>query len=86
MGNYRNCDPSRSHPSYRQTKASLSRDSSLKPPRNDPLYVPPDVGQLIHQTSQRHLVNAVRLAEYLTSQMGGVPLKGERSLVAAATK
>lgn len=41
------------------------RDAGNEPPRNDPLYVPSDVGQLIHHTAQRHLVNAVRLAHFL---------------------
>jgi sugar phosphate isomerase/epimerase len=41
------------------------RDKGNKPPRTDPYYVPDDVGKLIHQQSQRSLLQCVRLAHYL---------------------
>ncbi len=41
------------------------RAAGNEPPREDPYFVPSEVGALIHQTSQRHLVNAVRLAHFL---------------------
>jgi sugar phosphate isomerase/epimerase len=38
------------------------RDAGNKPPRTDPMYVPDNVGKLIHEQSQKDLMACVRLA------------------------
>jgi sugar phosphate isomerase/epimerase len=42
------------------------RDAGNKPPRTDPMYVPEDVGKLIHEQSQKDLLACVRLAGHLS--------------------
>jgi len=42
------------------------RDGGNKPPRTDPLYVPENVGKLIHEQSQKDLLASVRLAGHLS--------------------
>lgn len=41
------------------------RAAGNSPPRTDPLYVPPEVGQIAHRQATAALVNAVRLAHYV---------------------
>jgi sugar phosphate isomerase/epimerase len=41
------------------------RDKGNDPPREDPYYVPPEVGKLIHKEAQRDLLACVRLAGHL---------------------
>ena len=42
------------------------RDAGNKPPRTDPMYVPDNVGKLIHDQSQKDLLACVRLAGHLS--------------------
>jgi sugar phosphate isomerase/epimerase len=42
------------------------RDAGNKPPRTDPMYVPENVGKLIHEQSQKDLMACVRLAGHLS--------------------
>ena len=42
------------------------RRAGNEPPRNDPYYVPPDVGHRMHAQASRALVNASRLAHFLS--------------------
>src|SRR4051812_10754346 len=41
------------------------RDRGHQPPRTNPVYVPDDVGRLVHQQAQQGLLRCVRLAHYL---------------------
>lgn len=41
------------------------RDKGNKPPRTNPVYVPDEVGKLIHSQSQKALINCARYAHYL---------------------
>ncbi len=41
------------------------RQAGNEPPRTDPYYVPSDVARIIHESSERDLINAVRLAHFL---------------------
>ncbi|HEX4149551.1 MAG TPA: hypothetical protein VHY20_11215, partial [Pirellulales bacterium] len=41
------------------------RRAGNQPPRNDPYYVPPEVGKIAHQQATEVLVGAVRLAHHL---------------------
>jgi sugar phosphate isomerase/epimerase len=41
------------------------RDKGNKPPRTNPLYVPDEVGRLIHEQAQKDLIACARLAHYL---------------------
>lgn len=41
------------------------RKEGNNPPREDPYYVPPEVGKLIHQQSEKSLLACVRLAHHL---------------------
>ncbi len=41
------------------------RDKGNKPPRNNPYYVPDEVGRMIHEKAQKDLLGCVRLAHYL---------------------
>jgi sugar phosphate isomerase/epimerase len=42
------------------------RDGGNKPPRTDPMYVPENVGKLIHEQSQKDLLACVRFAGHLS--------------------
>jgi sugar phosphate isomerase/epimerase len=42
------------------------RDAGNKPPRTDPMYVPENVGKLIHEQSQKDLMACVRFAGHLS--------------------
>src|SRR5687768_7216649 len=42
------------------------RDGGNKPPRSDPMYVPENVGKLIHEQSQKDLMACVRFAGHLS--------------------
>jgi len=42
------------------------RDAGNKPPRTDPMYVPENVGKLIHEQCQKDLMACVRLAGHLS--------------------
>jgi sugar phosphate isomerase/epimerase len=44
------------------------RSKGNNPPRTNPYYVPDDVGRIIHDSSQKALINCVRLAHYLGKQ------------------
>src|SRR6516164_4474754 len=54
---------------YQKSEAGAAykawRDKGNKPPRTNPLYVPDDVGRLIHDQSAKDLVACVRLAHFL---------------------
>ncbi len=41
------------------------RQAGNEPPRTDPLYVPDEVGRLVHESAQRDLIASVRLAHFL---------------------
>ncbi len=53
------------------------RSAGNTPPKQDPYYVPAEVGKLIHQQATKALVNSVRLAHYLGKhQDRKVPVPG----------
>ena len=53
------------------------RDSGREPPRNDPFFVPEEVGRLVHLEAERQMLAAVRVARALGEiQERRVPLTG----------
>jgi sugar phosphate isomerase/epimerase len=53
------------------------RDKGNKPPRTDPLFVPDEVGKLMHQQAQKALMQSARYAHFLGRQQNRkVPLPG----------
>jgi sugar phosphate isomerase/epimerase len=54
------------------------RDKGNQPPRTDPMYVPDDVGRMIHKESERDLMACARLAHHLAKLQDRtvVPLPG----------
>jgi sugar phosphate isomerase/epimerase len=53
------------------------RDKGNKPPRTNPLYVPDEVGRMLHEQAQRDLICVARLCHYLGKlQNRVVPMPG----------
>jgi sugar phosphate isomerase/epimerase len=57
---------------YQKSEAGAAykawRDKGNKPPRSNPLYVPDEVGKLLHEQAAKDLMACVRLAHYLGKQ------------------
>jgi sugar phosphate isomerase/epimerase len=66
---------------YQKSEAGAAykawRDKGNKPPRNNPLYVPDEVGKLLHEQATKDLIACARLAHHLGKlQNRKVPLPG----------
>jgi sugar phosphate isomerase/epimerase len=66
---------------YQQSEAGAAykawRDKGNKPPRTNPLYVPDEVGRMLHEQAQRDLICVARLCHYLGKlQKRTVPMPG----------